>query len=190
MSDVIDFSADAQAAEQAVPTEDSLQRIIALANRMVKEGSEVERLEAELRDAKAQLERTQTETLPDLMTELGVPMLKLPDGSTIQVVPDVQCGITEANRPAAHAWLVANGFGGLIKTQVITEFGRGEIERAANYVREANEQFPDNPAGVKEAVHPQTLKSFVKEQLEKAAPIPMETFGIRPYNRAKYKAAR
>lgn len=185
---MIDYSADVE--EVAEPAGDSLARVIKLANQMVTEGREVARLEAELRDAKAALERTQTETLPDLMTELGVPLLKLPDGSVVEVKKDVQCGISEANRAAAHAWLNANGFGGLIKTQVITEFGRGELERAATYVREANAQFPDNPAGVKETVHPMTLKSFVKEQLEKAAPIPLETFGIRPYNRATYKAAR
>jgi len=30
----------------------------------------------------------------------------------------------------------------------------------------------------KEAVHPSTLKAFVKEQIEKGSEIPSETFGI------------
>jgi hypothetical protein len=29
-----------------------------------------------------------------------------------------------------------------------------------------------------ESVHPQTLKSFVKEQIEKGSPVPVDTFGV------------
>lgn len=188
----IDFSADSIESnnEQGAAPSGGLERVMALALVMVQQERAVAALEEELREAKAALERTRTEALPDLMTEIGMTMVKLADGSTVEVVPDVHCAITEANRAAAHAWLVENGFGGLIKTKVVTEFGRGELDAAVQYAREANEKFPDHPATMQDGVHPLTLKSFVKEQLEKAAPIPMELFGIRPYNRAKYKAAR
>lgn len=184
----IDFSADAENTIEA--SEDSLQRVIKLSELMVSQAKEVERLQQETKDAAAALFKTETETLPELMTELGMSLVKLKDGSTVEVIKDVHCAITEEKRSEAHEWLIANGFGGLIKTQVIAEFGRGERDKAIKYAQAATKKFPDHPAGMKDTVHPATLKSFVKEQLEKAANIPMETFGIRPFNRAKYKAAR
>jgi len=38
---------------------------------------------------------------------------------------------------------------------------------------------------MEEGVHHSTLKSFVIEQREKGAELPLDLFGIHPYNRAK-----
>ena len=40
---------------------------------------------------------------------------------------------------------------------------------------------------VKEAVHPATLKSFVKERMAAGASPPADMFGIFPYDKAKVK---
>lgn len=184
----IDFEQDV--AQEEPLSKDKLERVMQLAQRMVDQEFEVKALEDELKNAKALLFKTQTEDLPLLMEELGMLSVTLKDGSKVDVVEDIQCGIAVAARDEAHNWLIQNGFGGLIKTQVITEFGRGQIEDAVKYAQEANERFPENPAGVKDAVHPATLKSFLKEQLEKGAALPMELFGVRPFNRAKYTKAR
>lgn len=184
----IDFESDLR--EPEAPSEDKLQQVMALAYLMVEQEREVAALEEALKETKAALQRTQTEDLPALMEEIGMLSVTLKDGSKVDVVEDIQCGIKVADRDAAHKWLIDNGFGGLIKTQVITEFGRGQLEDAINYAAEANAKFPANPAGVKDTVHPATLKSFLKEQLEKGAALPMELFGVRPFNRAKYQKAK
>lgn len=182
------FANDAET--EPAKDETELQRIVRLAELMVAQAREVAELEQKLKEAKAALRRTETEDLPELMREVGLDSVKLNDGSTVEVIEDVDCGISQARRADAHAWLVENGFGGLIKTQVITAFDRGEIEAAMEYARQASEHWPEHPAELKDAVHPATLKSFVKEQLEKGAELPYELFGVRPYARARYKAAR
>lgn len=183
----LDFEKDAAdtAAEPA-----SLERVMELANLMVEREKEVSRLEQELKEAKAALAAVQTEDLPRMMEEIGMKLVMLADGSKVEVVDDVHCGITEARRDAAHKWLVDNGFGGLIKTQVIVSFDRGELDAACAYTEELNRMDPEHPAAMKDAVHPATLKSFVKEQLAAGAEIPQDLFGIHPFSRAKYQPAR
>ena len=149
----------------------------------------VERADEELASAKAAFRRTEQEDLPDLMTELGVPMFRLEDGTTIERVPDVEASLTEATRAAGLEWLKANQFGGLIKTKVVTEFGRGESETAAQAAQLLADEL-GLVAEVSEGVHPATLKAFVKEQMAVGSPIPMDTFNVRAFNRAKVKKGK
>lgn len=184
----LDFAADAAAAP--VENEGGLRAVVRMAELMVEQAREVERLTRELSEAKAALRRTETEDLPEMMRELGLSSVKLADGSTIEVSEDVECYISEERRAAAHAWLLEQGFGGLIKTQVITAFDRGEVEQALAYAQQATQAWPEHPAELKDTVHPSTLKAFVKEQLAAGNTIPFDLFGVRPFTRAKYKAAR
>lgn len=139
--------------------------------------------EAAVADLKAAARRITEEDLPSVMIEMGLTDVTTGSGLRVKLCEEVAAAITEANRPAAHAWLIANGFGGLIKTQVIVEFGRGDVEAAQAFAAAAAEggHSPLN----KEAVHPATLKSFVKEQMAQGAAIPLDIFGIHPYNVAK-----
>lgn len=155
-----------------------IQRAVQLATLLVKSQSDVAALELELAEAKAAVQRLEQEDLPELMQELGLASFKLEDGASVDLTQDVFCGITEARRASAHKWLLDNGFGGLIKTQVVAEFGKGELDAA-------NEAARTIGGTVKEAVHPATLKSFVKEQLAKGSPLPTELFGINPFNKIK-----
>jgi hypothetical protein len=169
---------------------DALKRIADLARLMVDAEKRVKDVDAELKTAKADLLRIQTEDLPELMSELGMTSIKLEDGSSIEVVQDVMCAISEERRPAAHAWLVGNGFGGLIKTGLNIAFERGEYDAAVAAAEELRVQFPGREVEARDAVHPATLKSFVKEQMEKGIAIPFDLFGIHPFNKAKYKAGK
>lgn len=188
MKTELNFSDDA--ADRAPESEGGLKMVVKMAEVMVAQAQEVQRLDDELKSAKAALRRTETEDLPEIMREIGMASVILSDGSTISVVEDVECYISEDRRPAAHAWLVENDFGGLIKTHVITAFERGEIDEAVAYAQQATEAWPEHPATLKDAVHPATLKAFVKEQLKAGVAIPFDLLGVRPFNRAKYKAAK
>lgn len=166
-----------------------LKRIVELATLMVAQQRRVEDLKRDLETAQRDLARIETEDLPELMSEVGLNSVTLDDGSVIEVKQDVQCGISEERRNAAHAWLIEHGFGGLIKTEVVVAFGRGEKEAAEEFSAEVVQLTGHTPA-VKEAVHASTLKAFVKEQLEAGVAIPFDLFGIHPYNKAKLKAAK
>lgn len=160
-----------------------LQRAVQLAELLLKLRQNVERLETELEAAKKDMRRVEQEDLPDLMQELGLETFKLTTGELIEVKPEVDCGISEERRTRAHAWLTENGFGGLIKTEVVAKFGREEREAAVACAQQIGGEMI-------ERVHPSTLKSFVKEQMAAGKPVPFDLFGVHPYNKVKITAAK
>lgn len=155
-----------------------LQRVVQLAELLLKLRQNVERLETELKAAKEDVRRVEQEDLPDLMQELGLQTFKLATGEVVDVKQDVECGISEERRARAHAWLTENGFGGLIKTEVVARFGRDQRDAAVAVAEQIGGEMI-------ERVHPATLKSFVKEQMEAGRAIPFDLFAIHPFNRVK-----
>jgi hypothetical protein len=160
-----------------------LQRAVQLAELLLKLRENVTRLETELEAAKKDVRRVEQEDLPDLMQELGLETFKLKSGEIIEVKPEVDCGISEERRAKAHDWLTVNGFGGLIKTEVVAKFGRDEREAAVACAEQIGGEMI-------ERVHPSTLKSFVKEQMAAGKPLPFDLFGVHPYNKVKITAAK
>ena len=155
-----------------------LQRVVQLAELLLKLRANVSRLEDELKAAKEDVRRVEQEDLPDLMQELGLQTFKLATGEVVDVKQDVECGISEERRARAHAWLTENGFGGLIKTEVVAKFGRDERDAAVACAEQIGGEMI-------ERVNPATLKSFVKEQMEAGRAIPFDLFAIHPFNRVK-----
>lgn len=165
-----------------------LQRAVQLAELLIELRNKVEDLETQLTAAKADVRRVEQEDLPDLMQELGLETFKLKTGQVIEVKPEVDCSITEEKRAAAHSWLVDRGFGGLIKTEVVVTFGRGEHDAAEDFANECAER--GKQPNLVERVHPSTLKSFVKEQMAAGRPLPFDLFGVHPYNKVKISSAK
>lgn len=163
----------------------SIERVVELANLLGQQQDRVTELEADLKAAKKAMFQTQTEDLPTLMSEIGLSELALKDGIKVVVEEDVKCGITEANKPMALAWLARNGYGGLIKTSVTVDFTPEERDKAVDLADSLSEQYPNIAA--KEAVHAGTLKSFVKERMAENEEIPFDLFGIHPFNKATIK---
>lgn len=167
----------------------NVERVAALVELMAKKGAAIDAAEEALRVLKEEYRRIEQESLPDLMNELGISEIKLTDGTSVAVEEAVTAQISEDRRPAAHAWLKANGFGGLIKSVVSVAFERGEEEvaqRAAQLLADET----GHTASMEERVHPATLRSFVKEQMEAGKPPPFDVFGINAFNKAKIKAPR
>lgn len=155
-----------------------IKRAVKLAELLIAKRKDVESLEQQLSLAKSDLQRIEQDDLPDLMMELELTTFTLSNGASVEVLQDVQCGISEERRRAAHDWLINNKFCGLIKTEVSVAFDRGGYEEAQRTAEQIG-------GSVKETVHPSTLKSFIKEQLAAGAPVPFELFGVRPFNRVK-----
>lgn len=174
------------AAGVSVPAaEDGLKRVVELGNMMLRLEREMQDAEIAFMEAKDRYRKLEQGDLPDLMSEIGLTMFKMPDGSVFELVEDVQCGISEERRPAAHRWIRDNGFAGLIKTEIKALFSPDQLDRAdaleASMAKDGLE--PER----KEAIHHSRLKSFVKERLEAGEDIPFDLFGIHPFNKVKYK---
>lgn len=161
---------------------EDLRRIGAMAQVLMKLQTDVELAEAALTTAKGNLQRMEKEDFPELLREVGLKEVKLEDGTKIKLVDEIQCGITEAHKPAAYKWLRDNNFDGMIKTTLTVPFGKGEDE-ALQEVREALATCDITPV-VAESIHHATLKSFIKEQRAKGVNVPVQPFGIFPYSKA------
>lgn len=162
-----------------------LERIVKMAELLVKAQADVKEKEDALKSAKFIALQLEREDLPMLMGELGLTEIKLTDGSVVQIKEDVDTRITQANRGAALKWLLDHDYGGIIKTNVAIAFGRGEHDSAL----EVRDRLEKDYEGVelKEDVHHSTLKAFVKERLEAGEDMPFDLFGIHPYSKAIIK---
>lgn len=160
-----------------------LDRIRKLAELMVKKRDKVDALKDELKTAQEEYRAIEQEDLPELMSEVGLSEIKLDSGETITIKEEVSCSITSAKKNLAIKWLIDHGFGGLVKTEVKVAFERGDRDNAVACATQLGETHEG--VQVDEAVHPATLKSFVKEQLAEGTAIPFDLFSIHPYNVAK-----
>ncbi len=116
------------------------------------------------------------------------------DGSEIELVDEISCGITKENNQEAMAWLDKNNFGGIIKTLVKMAFNREDrataVKLAGDVESRAKEQGATVLPEVIENVHASTLKAFVKEELSKGHAIPFDLFSIHPYSKVKIKKGK
>jgi|TARA_R110002020_G_scaffold259077_1_gene472952 hypothetical protein len=124
--------------------------------------------EEQLRRLKEQSRELSEQTIPNKLAEYGVSELKLSDGSSISAEPFYSARITARNVENAHNWLRENGHGDLIKNTLTLTFGQGEDEIASELAELLTKQ--GHMPATKEAVHPSTLRAFVKERIESGDP--------------------
>lgn len=172
-------------------SDQSLSLISALAELQLQLQRDVAAAEDALAAAKEALRQVQEVDLPEAMKEAGVKTFTTTDGTVVTVKNEVQAYISEANKPAAYQWLIDHGFGGLLKLDVELHFDRGDRERAEKLAAQLSKKGIDTV--LKQSVHPQTLKAFIKERIadtESGIEVPLELFGARPYSVASVKPSK
>jgi hypothetical protein len=110
-------------------------------------------------------------------------MLKLADGSSVEVKPFYAARIPQAKVEEAFQWLRDNGFGDLIKNNVTLTFGRSEDNVAKSLVDELKKK--GHNVNQTEKVEPMTLKAFVREQIQAGRNVPSDLFGVYVANKTK-----
>ena len=163
----------------------SLNEISLMARSLVEAEAEVLRAEERLKTLKETARILREETIPSAMDELGLTSIKLDTGETLTIKQDVFASIPADRRAEAYSWLEEHGFGGLIKVDVTTPFGRGDLDKARALAERLRADGIETT--MEEVVHPQTLKAFLREQLQAGANVPLELFGARPVNTTKVK---
>jgi hypothetical protein len=182
----IDYFDDINVQDIAPPA--TLERLAALA----KEAKELEDVihgeHVALEEKRAKLDKLYGMLIPNIMDELGMKEFKLVDGSKVEVKDDIRTSILVVNRGAAFDWLEKHDFDGIIKTKVISDFARGEMEKAQAAV---DLLAANGVAGsIDRNIHAATLKSFVKERLAEAGEegvveFPRDLFGVYEFKVAK-----
>lgn len=163
--------------------EDGLSRVASLVRQQLALERRCADLEDELKRTQKQLVDIAENKLPEALAEHGLTRLSMDDGSEINVQNFYGASIKDEKKKEAFDWLRDNGHEDLIKNQVSVSLGRKEDDLASDLVETLRGRGFDPVQ--KTWVEPMTLKAFVKEQVEKGAPIPSETFGIFIGKKAK-----
>lgn len=190
MSDNLLAMMEQDTAESSVENldQDSLSSVAGLARAIRDKEALIEDLENKLKDQKKQLLKLTDEDLPTMLAEMGLSSFTLDDGSNVQVKQTYGASIAVDNRPAAYDWLRDKGYDDIIKNTVSCQFGRGEDDQASAFQAFASQQ--GYYAEQKTEIHPQTLRAFVKERVEKGDDFPMELFGAWIGQRAVIKRSK
>ena len=117
------------------------------------------------------------------MHKAGVSLIKLKDGSAVEVKPFYAARIPLSKVDDAFTWLRENGHGDLIKNNVMLTFGRNQDNEAKSLIADLREKGHN----VKQAekVEPMTLKAFVKEQIQGGKNVPADLFGVYVASKSK-----
>ena len=164
---------------------DEVKEISEACNKLTSQNQKVETLEKSLKEAEEESRRLSEEVIPTLMQQAGVSSIKLDNGTSVEVSPYYYAKISEDRKAEAFQWLRENDHGDLIKNNVSVSFGKGEDSNAVNLKSEL--EAKGLVVDQKQDVHWQTLRGFVKEQIEKNKTLPSETFGLYIANRTKIK---
>jgi hypothetical protein len=166
---------------------EDLSSVGALAKRAKELEKEIDELEQVVKERREQQRKLLEETIPSMLSGLGMKSFKMADGSQIEVKPFYSASIKEENRAQAFEWLRKHGFDDIIKNTVSVRFGRNEDDlcaRLLNLLREQN--YPVEQA---QKIEPQTLKAWVREQTELGNEFPTELFGAYVGQKATIKSA-
>ena len=166
------FEADAGALQVQ---DEQITGVAALAKRSKLLEKEIEEMQTVLDERKSQQRKLLEETIPAVLSEMGMKSFKMADGSSIEIKPFYGATITEERRGEAFHWLRSNGFEDIIKNTVSVQFGRNEDELCSRLLSLlGTEGFPAKQA---EKVESATLKAWVRERVERGDVFPTELFG-------------
>jgi len=182
----LDFfgDADGSGAVQAEPA--TLERVTNLALAALELEAELLVDSVALEEKNARLQKILRYQIPDILKELQLAEFKMESGHVISQKESINASISEANKPAAFKWLEDEQCDGIIKTKLLSEFGKGEYAKAV--LARAEMEKAGYACSLDRGVHPATLKSFVKERLEAGKDLPQELFGVHKFTAAVIKA--
>lgn len=178
-----DLEQDAKEQTANIAAKFSLEDLLAAGEKLEFYRAEEARISAQLKAVTEDIRELESEILPDAMKNLGLKNFTMTSGAEVILTDVYSASITDSNREEAHAWLRTHGHGDIIKNNVTISFGKGEDEYAGEII---NRLLIDRKAGSvkfgdlqqKEAVHPQTLKAFVKDQVTSGEEFPGELFKL------------
>ena len=152
-------------------------------NKLLVTQNEISALEEKLKWLKNTETTLSEQTIPDLMHKAGTTLVKLNDGTKVEVKPFYSARIPISRTEEAYTWLRSNGHGDLIKNNVMLSFGRNQDNEAKSLVEDLRSK--GHTVKQTEKVEPMTLKAFVKEQIQNGKNVPSDVFGVYVASKTK-----
>lgn len=173
-----DYSADIP-----LPTPEETRNLAQLIRDLEDAEIAVEVAEAALSERKRTVLTLKRSTIPELMAHMHMETFSNGELS-VKIKKDVFASISAERAAAAHAWLIEHGHGGLIKRELAVPFAMGQEQAAAELRRDLDTRFPGS-VKQEEWVESQSLKAFLRKQLEAGVAVPLELFAAEEYREAK-----
>lgn len=151
--------------------EDAMARLAELAKQQIALELLIDSKEKQLSEVKLELKKISENSIPDLMSEIGMSEFKLTDGSKVTVKPFYSGTYTEEGAN----WLKENGHDAIIKKSAELDFGRMDTEEC-NSILALIKDVGEIGIKQKEGIHHATLSSFIKEQVTTGKSFPLELF--------------
>ncbi len=164
-------------------SQDNVKSISDKCNQLKNLRQQIEDEEKKLSTLKNKSRDLEERIIPEMMQEAGVSLLKLADGSSVEVKPFYAAKIPESRVDEAFGWLRGKGFEDLIKNTVTANFNRGQDNQVSELIKVCEEH--GFAYSKKEKVEPMTLKAFVREQVEGGKKLPFDLFGVYIANKTK-----
>jgi hypothetical protein len=163
--------------EDETPKETAFAKLNELFARLKAAEDEVELCEHRLKQAQKAFQQLNEFDVPAYMDELDIQEFTNTDGFKFEAKSTIRASIGK-RKAQAHAWLINNGHGGLIKRTVSVAFNVDQGPDAEKLLKDLRKK--DVGAGAKQdmKVEPQTLVSWVKKRLEAGDAVPADIFGI------------
>ena len=152
-------------------------------NKLIRTQKQIETLEEQLKKTKETERNLSEEKIPSLMHKAGVSMLKLADGTSVEINKKYYARIPVSKMEEAHNWLRSNGHEDIIKNDINMSFAM----KQDNEARSLAEDLKQKGYNVKQKthVHHGTLSGFVKEQISSGNNVPHDLFGIYVADKTK-----
>lgn len=171
---------DAYAAAADIKVGDNLLAQISLtADEIVALQKEIAEDEAETKRKKEKLRQLMEDTLPGFMDAAGQKTVTTKNGHVVDLDESIYANISEERKDAAFAWLIANGHEALIKNEFVVAFPKNSKDAAEAFEDYLNKNLR-RKANLKHkvTVHPSTLSSWVREELDAGQEIPLDLLGV------------
>ncbi len=157
-----------------------------LADEYLAAEAKVARIAAELETAQAELKDIAEMRIPQA-TDGMEGKFNLGDGRELTVKEEIRSSIAGEKRDPAIKWLDDNGYGHIVKRELIFEFPKGDEARSKAFIEAVQKLGMQLVMKSNFSVHHATLNSWVKERLGDGVDLPRETFGIFRQRTAKVK---
>jgi hypothetical protein len=178
---------DIDPSDEALVSEDKLDRIVRLARLQVEQQRAVIEAEKAFDRAKAALRRTEEADLPDALAAAHTSCWTGDSGEVIEIVREIHASIPKGREDEAITWMIDDGNGDNVKSTITLRLPRGAIdvlERISRSLRKFNGDLPTDEKFEMErklSIHYQTLNKFVRDALTGEKPrtdLPEDLLGI------------
>jgi hypothetical protein len=156
---------------------DNLTKIANLGNYFVSLNREIEDIEAELSRKKKEFNRLSTETIPEVMRNVGMTAFQLGNVFKISIKPVLVVKLDKDKVDAADSWLDKHGHSGMVKNHVEV-FVPKDIDKERLEDLKRGIEALDFDYSVNKAIHYQTLNHWAREMNENGEVIPEEIFNV------------